>query len=186
MADAQPRSHRLRISGIAAHLRVGGAIFPCQLEELSADGAFLRTDRKVEIGSMLEVELLKPGGRKPLRLRGIVLRSIPGNDGQVPGLDLEFRLVPNDDFQRLVAGLDEMRAKAGEALSNLAGIASPPAPPPDAKVEDPDGEARLMLQIKGLLLEMDDLRDRLHLRDIEIDDLRRQLATAELLLGRRS
>jgi hypothetical protein len=37
-----------------------------------------------------------------------------------------------------------------------------------------------------LLLEMDDLRDRMRLRDIEIDDLRRQLSTAEQLLGRRT
>jgi len=43
-----------------------------------------------------------------------------------------------------------------------------------------------MLQIKGLLLETDDLRDKLRLRDIEVDDLRRQLATAEQLLGRRT
>jgi hypothetical protein len=41
-----------------------------------------------------------------------------------------------------------------------------------------------MLQIKGLLMEMDDLRDRLRMRDIEIDDLRSQLTTAAQLLGR--
>jgi hypothetical protein len=46
--------------------------------------------------------------------------------------------------------------------------------------------SKLMLQIKGLLQEMDDLRDRLRLRDIEVDDLRRQLSTAEQLLGRRT
>ena len=187
MADAQPRSHRLRISGIAAHVRAAGAAFPCQLEELSADGAFLRTDQRVEIGTMLEVDLVKPGARRPLHLRGIVLRALPGKDGQQPGLDVEFRLVPNQDFQRLVAWLDEMRARAGQALSHLAGISPPPASRPTAPPEGSDDErTRLMLQIKGLLLEMDELRDRLRLRDIEIDDLRRQLATAEQLLGRRT
>ncbi len=165
MANAQMRSQRLRVSGIAAHVRGSAAEFSCQLEELSADGAFLR----------------KPGARKPLRLRGIVLRAIPGRDGQQPGLDVEFRLVPNEDFQGLVAWIDEMRARAGHALSQLPGIA-PPA-------QDSDGEgerSKLMLQIKGLLMEMDDLRDRLRMRDIEIDDLRSQLATAEQLLGRRT
>jgi hypothetical protein len=43
----------------------------------------------------------------------------------------------------------------------------------------------MMLQIKGLLLEMDDLRDQMRLRDVEVEELRRQLATAEQLLGRR-
>jgi len=42
-----------------------------------------------------------------------------------------------------------------------------------------------MTQIKGLLLEMDELRDRLRLREGEIDQLRRELATAEQLIGKR-
>jgi hypothetical protein len=182
MANAQPRSQRLRVSGIAAHVQVGAEEIPCQLEELSADGAFLRSERLLEIGTTLEVDLGRPGAKKPLHLCGIVLRAIPGRDGQHPGLDVEFRLVPNEDFQRLVAWLDEMRTRAGQALAHLPGIAAGPGPP-----EEPDGErSRLMLQIKGLLLQMDDLRDRLRLRDIEIDDLRSQLATAEQLLGKRS
>jgi len=197
MANAHTRSQRLRVSGIAAHVRVGAAAFPCQLEELSADGAFLRTDRVLEMGTMLEVDLVKPGGRKPLHLRGIVLRTVPGRDGHQPGLDLEFRLVPNEDFQRLVEWLDEMRTRAGQALAQLPGIASSPSEPiaslpplettAPAEGHEPDRErSKLMVQIKGLLLEMDDLHDRLRLRDIEIDDLRRQLSTAEQLLGRRS
>jgi hypothetical protein len=32
---------------------------------------------------------------------------------------------------------------------------------------------------------MDDLRDQVRQRDVEVEDLRRQLATAEQLLGRR-
>lgn len=176
MANTQTRSQRLRVSGIAAHVRASAVEFPCQLEELSADGAFLRADRLVEIGSTLEVELAKPGARTPLRLRGIVLRAIPGRDGLGPGLDVEFRLVPNEDFQRLVAWIDEMRARAGHALSQLPGI----APEPEGEGE----RSKLMLQIKGLLMEMDDLRDRLRMRDIEIDDLRSQLTTAAQLLGR--
>src|SRR5262249_20621452 len=121
MANAPSRSQRLRVSGIAAHVRVGAAALPCQLEELSADGAFLRSERLVEIGTTLEVDLLKPGGKTPLHLRGIVLQAIPGRDGQNPGLDVEFRLVPNEDFQRLLSWLDEMRARAGQALSQLPG-----------------------------------------------------------------
>ena len=45
--------------------------------------------------------------------------------------------------------------------------------------------AKRMLQVRGLLLEMDDLRALLRLRDKEIVELRRQLQTAEQLIGRR-
>jgi len=190
MADAQSRSHRFRVSGIAAHVREGAAAFPCQLEELAADGAFLRTDRAVEVGTTLEVDLVKPGGRKPLHLHAVVLRTVPGHDGHQPGLDVEFRLVPEDDFQRLVAWLEEMKTRATKPPAQGPPAAAPAAllPPASADpVEDAgDDRSKLMVQIKGLLLEMDDLRDKLRLRDIEVDDLRRQLATAEQLLGRRT
>jgi len=160
MADAQSRSYRFRVSGIAAHVREGAAAFPCQLEELAADGAFLRTDRVIEVG-----------------------------------LDVEFRLVPPDDFQRLVAWLEEMKSRATKASAQAppaAAVRAAPAAVLPAATTDPlredggDERSKLMLQIKGLLLEMDDLRDRLQLRDIEVDDLRRQLFTAEQLLGRRT
>jgi hypothetical protein len=195
MADAQSRSHRFRVSGIAAHVREGAAAFPCQLEELAADGAFLRTDRAIEVGTTLEVDLVKPGGRKPLHLRAVVLRTVPGHDGHQPGLDVEFRLVPPDEFQRLVAWLEEMKTRATKAPAQGPAAAAVPAAPAavlPAATTDPvqadtgDDRSKLMLQIKGLLLEMDDLRDRLRLRDIEVDDLRRQLFTAEQLLGRRT
>jgi hypothetical protein len=193
MADAQSRSYRFRVSGIAAHVREGAAAFPCQLEELAADGAFLRTDRVIEVGTALEVDLVKPGGRKPLHLRAVVLRTVPSHDGHQPGLDVEFRLVAPDDFQRLVAWLEEMKSRATKAPAQAppAVPAAPAAVLPTAttdplRVDGGDERSKLMLQIKGLLLEMDDLRDRLRLRDIEVDDLRRQLFTAEQLLGRRT
>ncbi len=192
MADTQSRSHRFRVSGIAAHVREGAAAFPCQLEELAADGAFLRTDRLIEVGTTLEVDLVKPGGRKPLHLRAVVLRTVPGHDGHQPGLDVEFRLVPRDDFQRLVTWVEEMKTRATKAPAHGPAAAVPaaavlPVAPTDPVQEDAgDERSELMLQIKGLLLEMDDLRDRLQLRDIEVDDLRRQLFTAEQLLGRRT
>src|SRR5882724_9456486 len=191
MADTQSRSHRFRVSGIAAHVREGAAAFPCQLEELAADGAFLRTDRLIEVGTTLEVDLVKPGARKPLHLRAVVLRTVPGHDGHQPGLDVEFRLVPRDDFQRLVTWGEEMKTRATKAPAHghaaVPAAAVLPVAPTDPVQEDAgDERSELMLQIKGLLLEMDDLRDRLQLRDIEVDDLRRQLFTAEQLLGRRT
>ena len=43
-----------------------------------------------------------------------------------------------------------------------------------------------MLQVKGLLLEMDELRRQLRERESEVEELRRQLATVEKLIGRRA
>src|SRR3981189_3794056 len=112
MADTQSRSDRFRVSGIAAHVREGAPVFPVQRGELAADGAFLRTDRVIEVGTALEVDLVKPGGRKPLHLRAVVLRTVPGHDGHQPGLEVEFRLVPPDDFQRLAARAGAKEARA--------------------------------------------------------------------------
>ena len=55
---------------------------------------------------------------------------------------------------------------------------------PAAPAAAPD-TAKLMLQVKGLLMEMDELRYRLRERESEVEELRRQLATVEQLIGRR-
>jgi len=56
-----------------------------------------------------------------------------------------------------------------------------------APIEEPvkNERSKLMLQITGLFREMDELRNRLREREIEVDDLRRRLTTAEQLLGSR-
>jgi len=200
MADPQSRSQRLRAQGIAALVRAGGAPFPCQLKELSAGGAFLRTPHFMAPGTVLEVDLIK-GGSGKLRLRAVVLREIPGNEG---GLDVEFRPVRPPDLQRLVSWLDEMRARPSAALPttgmDMAPATSPihTSPIPTAPIgedseqehapigEDAEEErSTLVLQIEELFREMDELRDRLRKRELEVQDLRRQLTTAEQLLGSR-
>jgi hypothetical protein len=103
--------------------------------------------------------------------------------GRHPGLDVEFSAMTSDDSARLGQWLDEMRAR-GTARE----ITRPIAPVPAAAGEGSAGpapDAKLMTQIKGLLLEMDELRDRLRLREGEIDQLRRELAAAEQLIGKR-
>ena len=173
---------RLRASGIAAHVRSGAVAFSCQVEELSQVGAFLRTDQAVPAGSKLEMDLVKPGGRKVIHIRGWVSA---GTSPAHPGLDVDFSSIADDDARRLVAWLDEMRAhdKMKPDAEVLPAAPRPPAPAPqpaDARMD----KARMMLQIKGLIMEMDELRDEMRLRDLEIDRLRRELATAEQLIGR--
>ena len=193
MADTQSYSHRFRANGIAALVRAGTAAIPCQLEELSADGAFLRAARSVAVGTVLEVDL-KRGAGKSLHLRAVVLRQIPGRDGQQIGLDVEFRLVAPADLQRLISWLDEMKGRPAAEPIPIVVEAPITAPVPvrtspiatapiGGRVED--DRSKLMLQIKGLFREMEELRHRLRERELEVDDLRRRLSTAEQLLGSR-
>jgi len=193
MADTQSRSHRFRANGIAALVRAGTAAIPCQLEELSADGAFLRAARSVPVGTVLEVDL-KRGAGKSLHLRAVVLRQIPGRGGQQIGLDVEFRLVAPADLQRLISWLDEM--KGGPDAEPIPIVVEAPITAPVPVQTSPiatapiggrveDDRSKLMLQIKGLFREMDELRNRLRERETEVDDLRRRLSTAEQLLGSR-
>src|SRR5260370_5883204 len=197
MMDQDRRSHsRVRVSGIAGHVRSAEIAFACQVEELSKDGAFLLTDQRLSVGADLDIAFVKPGGRKALRIKGRVSRAVGGGVHRQPGLDVSFTSVEKADSERLVAWLDEMtlraagREKAPNIIPEEADLPAPAAAPAAragearARASSQD-EARLILQIKGLLLEQDHLRNQLCLRDAEIDELRRPLATAEHLLGLR-
>lgn len=183
MQQDQGKHPRLRVNGVAAHVRSGSVAFSCEVEELSAGGAFFRTDKLLPDGSDLQVDLVKPGARKVLHLAGQVKRVFATGSGQRPGLEVEFSPMSGADSGRLTQWLDEMRAR-GTAKE----ITGPIAPVPSAAAAaaaSPAPDARLMTQIKGLLLEMDELRDRLRLREGEIEQLRRELAAAEQLIGKR-
>ncbi len=177
---------RVRARGIAAHVRTGAAMFACDVEEVSVAGAFLRTDHRLEAGEAVEVDLVKPGGRKALHIRARVARVVNRGAGRHPGIDVEFIAVASEEQRRLAAWIEELRSletDAGDAPLEVTPVAADEAAP--AAETDSTQTARMMLQIKGLLLEMDELRDQVRQRDVEIEDLRRQLATAEQLLGRR-
>ncbi|TMA28002.1 MAG: hypothetical protein E6J78_07520 [Deltaproteobacteria bacterium] len=162
---------RVRARGIAAHVRAGAAAFTCQVEEVSDEGAFLRTDRRLGLGLSIEVDLVKPGGRKALHTRARTSRVVESGASAQPGIEVQFVSINPDDQQRLAAWIDE-----------LSGLSAAVAPAEEAPSQD---ATRMMVQVKGLLLEMDALRDQLRERDGEVEDLRRQLATVEQLLGRR-
>jgi hypothetical protein len=162
---------RVRAKGIAAHVRAGAATFSCQVEEVSDEGAFLRTDRRLGLGLSIEIDLVKPGGRKPLHTRARTARVVEPGANVHPGIEVQFVSIAPDDQQRLAAWIDE-----------LGGLSPAAAPEEEAPSQD---VARMMVQVKGLLLEMDALRDQLRAREDEVEDLRRQLATAEQLIGRR-
>jgi hypothetical protein len=178
---------RVRARGIAAHVRTGAAVFACQVEDVSRAGAFLRSDQRLEVGAQVDLDLVKPGGRKALHLRGRVEHVVDGGAGRHPGIDVRFLSVGGDDQRRLATWIEELRLLDTASVKTPLEVTPVAVPEAVAATEgDAPHAARMMLQIKGLLLEMDDLRDQMRLRDVEVEELRRQLATAEQLLGRRS
>ena len=197
MIDQDRQHHsRVRASGIAGHVRASEIAFTCQVEELSEDGAFLLTDQRLAVGADLVIAFVKPGGRKALRIKGRVSRAVGGGAHHHPGLDIAFTSVEKADSERLVVWLDEMtlraagREKAPTHIPEKVVPRAPAAVPAVRAVEVRAGassqqEARLVLQIKGLVLERDHLREQLRLRAAELDELRRALATAEKLIGLR-
>ena len=182
--DSQGHS-RVRASGIAAHVRAGAASFSCVVEELSRVGAFLRTDQRVAAGAALELDLVKPGGRKPVHIRGQVSQAVTGTGAEHPGLEVAFTAIAADDAQRLIAWFDELRSRGGEKeMQQAVPAAREKEVQQPAPIAGDEERARLMMQIKGLIAENEDLRDDVRHRDTEIEELRQQLATAEQLIGR--
>jgi hypothetical protein len=195
----QPGSRSLRhgVNGIAAHVRSGSVAFSCQVEEISTEGAFLRTDQLLSAGAEMEIDLAKPGGRKMIHAFARVQRASGRTDGEHPhpGLDVDFTSIGYDDSGRLLTWLDELAHQPAPSsriptvpLRQKAAVKDQEEAPL-AAVEPmpmkPSEHAKLMLQVKGLLLEMDDLRFSVRTRDEEIEQLRRQLEVAEQLIGRR-
>jgi uncharacterized protein (TIGR02266 family) len=272
--------------GVVAHVRSGDRSFACQVENLSAGGLFLRTDQLFPRGTRVEVDLVRPGARRALRVAGRVVGTITPEEAVaqrfIPGLGVEFAELADDEAERLEALLgalgvrpDEAKVQRAQPMRTQTPISSPaliqriytpppdlapvphpsrtpsrPPPPPqrstggrveaeailrhiaealdvdDSIIEDrstpghtstlpriaaapvptptpvpaiarppplpasrpaspaevprygsPEAtaEARLMLQIRGLLFELGELQARLRSREAEIQDLRSQL-----------
>ena len=168
---------RVRARGIAAHVRAGTAAFSCPVEEISEDGAFLPTDQRMAAGTGLEIALVKPGGRKALHVKGRVSYVVEVSAGRHPGIDVAFTNTDAAAGQRLSEWLEELRLYAPKSVE--------PEPVAEVLVAEVSHDARLMLQIKGLLLEADELRYLLRAREAEVADLQGRLAAVEKLLGRR-
>jgi hypothetical protein len=200
------------------------------VDNLSAGGLFLRTEEVVPRGTMLHLDLVKPGGRRALHVEGKVVGVLAPEEASsqrlLAGLGVEFSGVGSEEVERLEAFLQALgasgadaivpawarpggsppqtRAEAETILRDIAGSldgddepapalgasstlpriaadpvqadASPPiadaAEAPPATDSDP---ARLLLQIRGLVFELSQAKERLRMREAELLDLRAQL-----------
>jgi uncharacterized protein (TIGR02266 family) len=151
---------RVRPRGVVAHVRGPSAAFACQVENLSAGGLFLRTEQQLPQGTALQIDLVKPGGRKPLHLAGLVAGVITPEEAAtarfIPGLGVQFTAIEADEADRLeelltALGIERVQAVVAPELRQTAPgreevpWASPSAAPraPAAKGAAGDPEAIL-------------------------------------------
>jgi PilZ domain-containing protein len=123
------RKHtRVRPRGVVAHVRAPTSAFACQVENLSAGGLFLRTEQQLPRGTPLQIDLVKPGGRKGLRLAGLVAGAISAEEAAVarfiPGLGVQFTDVGAEEADRLeglltALGVDPPQAVVAPELRRL-------------------------------------------------------------------
>ena len=113
------KNARVRPRGVVAHVRAPTASFACQVENLSAGGLFLRTDQQLPRGTPLQLDLVKPGGRRTLHLSAAVAGVITPEEAAsarfIPGLGVQFVEVGEEEAQRLeelltALGVDRQQA----------------------------------------------------------------------------
>jgi len=234
-AGKEKRKHaRVRPRGVVAHVRAATASFACHVENLSAGGLFLRTDQQLARGTPLQLDLVKPGGRKALHLAAAVAGVITPEEAVsahlIPGLGVQFVELADEEAKRLeelltALGVEpqqaviapELRRRTAEAepTSEIPLSATPPkrmsmdaetilrdigealegedAPLPTSRpalhplakaLRSPASEpsdsqaAKMMMQIRGLIYELAEVRALLREREAEILDLRAQLDDA--------
>jgi uncharacterized protein (TIGR02266 family) len=112
------------------------------VENLSAGGLFLRTDQQLPKGTPLELDLVKPGGRKALHVvavvAGVITPEQAASNRFIPGIGVQFVEVGNEEAERLESlltalGVEPVQAAIPQELRpKVSGRASgpPPAPAP--------------------------------------------------------
>lgn len=97
--SAVHRGHARFPAALSATWHVGGDVLPTTVEDLSAGGAFLRTDTPPALGTEVAVTIAAPGG-EPLALTGHVAWI---RQGKLPGFGVDFVPAVGDAGRRLRA-----------------------------------------------------------------------------------
>lgn len=163
----EKRKHpRVRARQIAANVRIGDEGTACLLEDISRGGLFLRTERPLPKGTALVITLMKPGTRKGLQVSGRVARTITGTEAKTRGVSAGVGIA----FDPLES---EVAWQLEDLIRDLAFNDPEPQSPPEA-----DDKPKLLMQINGLLFELQAAQEALAVRDREISDLKEQLRRA--------
>lgn len=126
---------RVRGQGVAAHLRTSEGQTSAIVENLSAGGIFLRTPRPLPLGSMVELDLVRPGLKRSISVRGRVVLVVDSDtaatSGKAPGMGIQFFPIKEGARDRLGLVLEDLGVK------NPFGAAPDAWPPRPDTVEIP-------------------------------------------------
>lgn len=202
---AQRKFLRIPAHHLVVHLRVGAATTAHYLADLSMGGMFVRGDDTHPVGATVEVALALPNSPDAVRLSGRVVnvttRKAALTTGAPGGMGIEFVAPAGDAAERLAQLVRELGGP--QAAAPLPAAASPQGPkeigpsrapssssprgptgvgpsvsPAGPAPAESSGDARLLTQIKGLLMELGEKQNALEAKDREIAELRHQLASA--------
>jgi hypothetical protein len=115
MSENRRKHPRVRATGIAAHVRGPADRFPCVVENISSGGLFVRTDRLLDVGVQLEIDLVRPGWKRPLSFFARVTSRIDPLAGRyahrTPGMGMQFFGKMDEEIRtRLLSLLHELGA----------------------------------------------------------------------------
>src|SRR5215468_3748256 len=166
MGQRIERKHRrVRARSVAAHLTAGETEIDGEVESISQSGLFVRSEELLFVGAKVKIDLARTGGKGLLSLSGVVADTLEADRaaslGRKTGMGISFDPI----------GDPALKERLERLLGEMAGAAQPAAP------RGADGElARLQAQVRGLLIDISDLKRSVAERDAVIAQLQGELA----------
>jgi hypothetical protein len=206
---------RTKAQNLVAHFKVGDRGVLAPIEDISLGGALLKTSEALQLGTVLAFDVARPGLKRPLRLMGRVVDVRPQR-----GIGLKFDGIDKEAHDRLIELLRDLGAVVSTPLTDvpdaqlhippprtsssitISAVTAPPAPAssasaPPAHVSTPpatEDAQRLMVQLRGAIMEIGNLQQQLVQRDRELLALKDQVSrlageartggAAEVLVGK--
>jgi hypothetical protein len=158
------RKHpRFAAPGVRARVAGEGRNADGPLGDVSIGGVFVRTDQAFPVGTPVGIELVPSGWQNGLQLRGRVANCLDAFEavaqGAAPGIGIEFEPLSTAAAEQIAQLLKDLGA-----LSEATPVAD---------------QARLMTQVKGLLMELGESQRRLQMTEEELSQTRKKLDAAE-------
>jgi len=168
MARRTERKHRrVRARSLTALVSADDGQFSGEVETVSQSGLSVRTDKVLTVGARVRLGLSRAGGRPLLSLAGSVADTIrpdrAASLGRKTGIGIAFDPIPDAESRER---LERLLQESGGA---------PPVMQPAAAPADAGELQRLRAQVRGLLIDLSDLKHSVAERDALIEQLRGEL-----------
>lgn len=105
----------MRGEGVAAHVQTAEGRTSAVVENLSAGGIFLRTPRPLPLGSYIELDLVRPGLKRAISVKGRVVGVLDAESAAkkntAPGMGIQFFSLSDAARDRLGLVLKDLGVK---------------------------------------------------------------------------